>query len=96
MRWYCIGEPVATEGLLALVSHVGKKRSVGDGAVERWEVVRCEPWVGFPVVRDGYPLRALPIDWPGVTDADRAMRVLTPPYWERWREVECVVPTVAE
>ena len=45
--------------LLALVGYVGKKRSVGLGPVDRWEVAPCEPWGdGFPVVDpDGKPLR---------------------------------------
>lgn len=91
MDWWCIGDMDAVREMLPSVTHVGKKRAVGKGEVREWRVERCEPWAGFPVVRDGKPLRPLPLDWPGVRAADREMRVLTPPYWQRWREEEALV-----
>lgn len=92
MRWWCVGDRDLICALLAIVTHLGKKRGVGKGEVTAWSVDECEPWEGFPLLRDGRPLRPLPLTWPGVRDADRGYRVLTPPYWQRWREEECLVP----
>lgn len=89
-EWYCVGDADAIRALLTFATHLGKKRSVGKGEIASWTVEECEAWNGFPLMKDGRPLRPLPLDWPGVTDAERAFRVLTPPYWQRWREEECL------
>lgn len=94
LEWWAVGEIEAVRDLLAWVSHLGRKRSVGLGRVASWTVERCEPWGdGFPVVRDGAPLRTLPADddrveatWP------RQLGVLAPPYWLTERNDPCVVP----
>lgn len=96
MTWYAIGEVSAIRDLLAWVTHVGKHRAVGYGAVESWEV-REEievPWEGFPVLDpQGMPLRALPPDWPGIAlDARRRMGRLTYPYWLMTEAEEVCVP----
>jgi len=94
MTWWCIGNGEEVSKLLEYIQYIGKKRSVGCGRVRAWSVHPCEPWgPGFPVVRDGRPLRPLPLDWPGLdADAERAMAVLTYPYWERHREEMLAVP----
>jgi CRISPR type IV-associated protein Csf3 len=93
VRWWCVGEAEPIRALLGWVGYLGKKRSVGRGQVRRWTVEPCARWPGFPVVRDGQPLRALPVDWPGLSpDVDRGYAVLNPPRWIRTREVECAVP----
>lgn len=89
MTWFGLGDVDAVRELLAFIQYVGKKRSVGLGRVDRWEVELCEVWDGFPVLRDGRPLRPLPLDWPGLGEHRIEPRVLSPPYWERWREEEC-------
>lgn len=88
---HLLGEGRVRE-LLALVTHLGKRRAVGLGRVERWEVLPCEPWEGFPVLRDGRPLRPLPTDWPGLVEYDLGLRTLSYPYWDSSRRVECAVP----
>jgi hypothetical protein len=40
---------------------------------------------------EGRPLRALPLDWPGLGEHRVEYSVLEPPYWERWREEPCAV-----
>jgi hypothetical protein len=92
LDWWCVGKRDQIAALLALVHHVGKKRSVGYGRVARWEVEPCREWEGFPVVRDGAPLRPLPLDWPGLVDPAPGYACLTYPYWERAREEACAVP----
>lgn len=93
LRWWCIGDHQGIVDLLALVPHIGKKRAVGLGAVERWDVRPCEPWDGFPVLRDGLPLRPLPLTWRGLSEAaDRGMANRTYPYWLRAREQPSAVP----
>jgi hypothetical protein len=92
LRWWCIGEREEIEPLLAITSYIGKKRGVGRGRVVRWTVEPCELWDGFPVVRDGKPLRPLPPDWPGLDDPAMAYRTLTYPYWIHAEEKLCAVP----
>jgi len=87
--WYALGDMERTREILESVSNLGPKRSVGRGNVDSWDVSPIEPWEGFPVLRDGVPLRPLPLDWPGVTCQRRGLAVLKPPYFERWREEEC-------
>jgi CRISPR type IV-associated protein Csf3 len=92
MIWYALGKADAVRQLLEPVQYVGKKRSVGLGRVVRWDVHECEPWDGFPVLDcEGRPLRSLPLDWPGLGAHCVEERVLTPPYWERWRAEACAV-----
>lgn len=91
--WWCIGDREQIVDLLAGVAYLGKKRAVGLGRVERWEVGACEPWdAGFPVVRDGRPLRPLPPSWPGLVSPRLAHRTLTYPYWANSRVALCAVP----
>ena len=93
LRWWCLGDRGQIAALLALVPYLGKRRATGLGAVVAWEVERCEPWPGFPVVRDGRPLRPLPPDWPGLAPgAEVAWRTMTFPYWEWTRRELCAVP----
>lgn len=92
VTWWCIGDAEEIRALLAGIGYLGKRRAVGRGRVVRWDVEPCEPWDGFPVVRDGRPLRNLPRDWPGLTNAPMAYRVLTFPYWDRSREEVCACP----
>jgi hypothetical protein len=93
LTWWCIGDEDQIRGLLELVTHIGKKRAVGLGRVRSWRIVRCESWgEGFPIVRDGEPLRTLPADWPGLTAPELSYATLTYPYWQHEREVLCAVP----
>lgn len=96
LTWWCVGEQAEIADLLSIVHYIGKKRSVGLGAVDRWSVEPCEAWEGFPVLRNGLPLRPLPTDWPGLSDeSDRAMARRTYPYWVRSQEEESAVPSWA-
>lgn len=99
MTWWCIGDAGGVEDLLALISYVGKKRSTGNGRVAAWSVREMaveELWDGFPVLRDGLPLRALPLDWPGLCeDAPRGYSTITYPYWTRWLEEPLAMPVEA-
>lgn len=95
IRWYATGDGETVEELLVeWVGYLGHRRAVGLGKVAHWHVEPvAEPWEGFPVLRDGYPLRPLPIDWPGLAeDAEQAMRCMLPPYWRRHEEEPCAVP----
>lgn len=93
--WYCVGNRALIEGLLPLVSYLGKKRNTGLGRVESgsWRVEPATPWEGggFPVVRDGAPLRTLPLDWPGLVVYDAGHDALTYPYRKAF-EQSCARP----
>lgn len=91
LDWWCVGDADGVRQLLALVQRVGRDRNVGRGRVREWIVEECEPWDGFPVVRDGAPTRPLPIDWPGVTDGAPGLAVLSPPYWDTTRREAAMV-----
>lgn len=100
MAWWCVGDHEAISGLLADVTHIGRRRAVGLGEVERWTIstMRLGEWAGFPVLRDGRPLRPLPLDTPGVdAGAARGFAVLADPArgvvsWARHREEELWMP----
>lgn len=94
LEWYCIGHREHISDLLCNVTALGKKRGVGMGevVVGSWRVEPIEPWDGFPVLRDGAPLRPLPQDWPGLRDYEPAYARLTYPYWDRSREELCAIP----
>lgn len=99
VRWFALGDEAAVRELLGFVTHLGKMRGHGRGEVMRWTVEACEPWPGFPVLYQGRPLRALPVDWPGLDPrCQRDYRVLRPPYY--WRAAErtelCAVPGEGE
>lgn len=100
ITWWAIATDVdEVRSLLVLVSHIGKKRAVGVGRVDRWTVEPVEPWgPGFPIVLpDGIPARNLPDGWPGVRDgAAQGWRCITYPYWQRSREEMCYVAGVMQ
>jgi CRISPR type IV-associated protein Csf3 len=91
---YCIGDREKIIALLSWVTHLGKQTSVGHGEVIEWEVLPCESWQGFPVVKEGKPLRRLPPDWPGLEEPfAREYGTLSYPYWYA-RESKTEVATV--
>lgn len=93
VEWFAMGDADAIRDLLTLVRYLGHKRSTGRGRVREWAVDPYESWGdGFPVVRDGKPLRALPADWPGLEDPPLAYATITFPYWMHSREQLCAVP----
>lgn len=92
VHWWCMGDRDRIAEMLRGCLHLGNNRRVGHGWVERWDVQQAEPWPGFPVVQDGRPLRALPLDWPGVTAGGVGMSALTYPYWAPERKQPCRVP----
>jgi CRISPR type IV-associated protein Csf3 len=96
MTWWGLGDISEVTRLLSRITHLGKKRSVGNGNVNAWDVRRVdesECWEGFPVMRDGFPLRHLPLDFPGVNpEATRRIGCLTYPYWLTSAEQEVYAP----
>ena len=84
---YCIGDKAHVEQLLAHVTHLGKRRAVGLGQVRRWRVEVMQPddlWDGFPVLsREGFALRPLPLDYPGLVVGRVEDMGLTYPYWDK-------------
>lgn len=93
LDWYAIGALDEVRAVLDWIGYLGKKRSVGLGRVARWTVEPCASWgAGFPVVREGRPLRTLPVDWPGVEpDWPRTLGVIDLPYWLVERSEPCVM-----
>lgn len=88
LEWYCIGVRERITELLCGVTSLGKKRGVGMGEIVTgsWRVEPIEPWNGFPVLRDGTPLRPLPLDWHGLHKYEESYCRITYPYWDRSRE----------
>jgi hypothetical protein len=84
--WWCVGDALLIEDLLLGVTRIGARRRHGCGTVREWNVSPCEPWEGFPVLRDGRPLRPLPLDYPETSPScRRAFRNLTYPYFMKER-----------
>jgi len=93
MRWYCLGEAEAIRDLLSDVRYLGRYRGSGKGKLAGpWIVAPCEPWEGFPVLREGKPLRPLPLDYPGLMAPRHGFRCLAPPYWNHANENLCAIP----
>jgi CRISPR type IV-associated protein Csf3 len=93
LTWYAVADDEAVRDLLRFVTHLGKRRAAGRGKVRCWTVDPCEPWgAGFPVERDGKPLRNLPVDWPGLVSPLHAYATMSYPYWDHTREETCAVP----
>jgi hypothetical protein len=89
LHWFALGDRAMVLALLREVFSLGKHRGSGKGLVSSWDVDECEPWDGFPALRDGVPLRPLPHDL--VRGGRLEYRVLAPPYWMREREELCAV-----
>lgn len=89
VTWWALGELGGVCELLQHVHFLAKHRGSGKGHVREWKIEECEPWGdGFPVMRDGYPLRNLPVE-PGAVGA---LERCEPPYWMREGRVPCLVP----
>lgn len=92
----CIGNAAEIARLLSAVTHLGKKRGIGLGEVEQWQI---ESAAEFTLVREGLLLRPLPqAAWgellPGEEEPDEIPTPVgwTPPQWlpglwlDGWRE----------
>lgn len=95
VEWYCVGEKTMIEKYLALVTHIGKKRSQGWGRVARWEVVEwTEDW---SEIKEGKPMRALPAqDFPEGHEFKLRHYAVRPPYYtvgrDKPNQILCVAP----
>lgn len=84
LTWHCVGDPDRILDLLGHVTALGGRRRHGVGHVRSWHVDPCELVDGALCLIDGRPMRALPLDWPGVDpESRRALRNLTFPYYLR-------------
>jgi CRISPR type IV-associated protein Csf3 len=96
LEWWCLGDPELIRHLLSFVHYLGDRRGHGLGRLvlhdRPWTVEECEPWEGFPLVRDGLPTRPLPPDWPGLQDPQLGYRTISYPYWARHSSELCAVP----
>jgi len=82
ITWWCVGDRSEIERLLALVTHVGRRRAVGLGRVREWSVTACEAWPGFPVLSaEGAAMRNLPLDVEGLGEHRLRRERVTYPYW---------------
>lgn len=81
VSWWCVGDADAIREMLRRVTRIGARRRHGIGLVREWHVARCSTWEGFPILRDGLPLRNLPTDYPGLAPGHAVRRGrLTFPY----------------
>jgi hypothetical protein len=98
IEWWCLGDAERIRELLSMIHYLGKHRGSGKGRLDihrqAWTVEPCEPWGdGFPVLRDGMPMRPLALDYPGLYGgANREFRTLTFPYFDHTREQEVACP----
>lgn len=93
IEWWCLGDREMLARMLCEVTSLGKHRGSGKGCVRSWQVEPCETWGdGFPVLRDGEPMRPLPLDYPDLVDPFLAYHTIAPPYWMHALEEECAIP----
>lgn len=91
--WFCVGDAEQLEVLLRGVTRLGSYRRDGIGKRKQWRVEPCDTWDGFPVLRDGLPLRSLPLDYPGLAEGHRTgMASLSFPYWDPMRQEMLAIP----
>lgn len=93
IEWLCVGYAAPIRFLLSTAHHIGKRTKISLGRVDRWQVDQVDSWDGFPVMREGMPLRPLPLDYPGLSDlARQGFSTLTYPYWDQTKQEYCAVP----
>jgi hypothetical protein len=91
--WWCSGERDAIIDLLSDCHYLGRFRGAGHGRVQSWQVEPCDDWPGFPIMRDGMPMRPLPLDTPGLAPGSkRGFHTLIPPYWAHENEQMVAMP----
>jgi hypothetical protein len=85
-----IGNAAEIEALLAVVTHIGKKGSMGYGRVARWTVARCTH-----DAQDVLALRPVPVAYYAGRQPVGALQLNRPwtaPYWYAPWWADCVVP----
>lgn len=92
IHWYAVGLERPLTGLLAHLTHLGKKTGQGWGSVLRWAV---EPWPEDWSERDGagQVARAIPVPVWDATDAAHLLpHGYRPPYWMAANQSWCAMP----
>jgi len=87
---HAVGNAPEVEKLLSVVTHIGKKGSMGYGRVARWIVAPATH-----TITDVLALKAVPVAYfDGQQPSDRVAlnRAWTPPYWYAPWWSDCVVP----
>lgn len=93
-RGWCEGDPYEVRRLLAMVTHLGKRKAAGLGVVQRWKVEEAS---AFDLVMGGRLTRPVPAAaadavLPQRPEEATTMVAWTPPHWltmtwaEGWRE----------
>lgn len=84
VTWYAVGQLERVRDLLALVTHLGKKREMGWGAVIEWQVApHDEDW--SVVGPEGQVMRPVP-------DPSGVLYGYRPPYWLPRHQAPCRLP----
>lgn len=94
ISWYCVGDQQGIERLLTMCKSIGKKRSIGNGQILRWEVVLSDSdWHLWG--SDGRLMRPIPIDGFDGRPIEFSIRNWgwRPPYWSHENRRKCVMPT---
>lgn len=92
LHFAALGDPGAVLEILTHVHGLGRLRNHGKGAVQSWSVVESD--LRWDVTADGFPMRNLPEDWPGLSESGPRSRVtIRAPYWQHHRKVLGVSPS---
>lgn len=97
ITWYCIGEPDELKRYLLQCSHLGKKRSIGYGAVAQWSV---EPIAeDRHLFFDGQLMRPIPVEYAVSLDIKQWQYNVRnwgwrPPAWLPSNKRKCAMPLV--
>lgn len=95
--FYAVGNPDRIREMLGYMQFIGKKGSIGWGAVKEWVVEPCE--ADYSLIKDGKLMRPVPVEEADALNFDRSKTVklmcaVRPPYWKPKNARLCYVPKV--
>lgn len=87
--FYACGDPDEIGGLLTGLTGIGKKRSIGYGAIKEFKIKEIKK--DCSIVKDGKAMRPIPVDM--VEEAEEIIAMTyKPPYWAGSYVYPCVPP----
>jgi CRISPR type IV-associated protein Csf3 len=91
LQFYCVGNKREIEKLLQRITHVGKKRAYGYGAVKRWQVTP-HPIDNSEIVNKTL-VRPIPVsEYHYQVVGEKAICGFRPPYWCPENFAKCWLP----
>lgn len=95
ISWFAVGDKQSVEELLVYCTHIGKKRSYGNGEVHQWQITEIPE--DFHLVREGALMRPIPYRLAGDLGLNASNNPLMdwgwrPPAWLSTNQELCLMP----